>query len=65
MDTKRLQRQRLIGSAVAGFNHAGTITKASVTGFSRDKMIKTKEYAPLGAYSIIQLDRTALMLHFD
>ena len=26
--TKGLQRQRLIGSAVAGFNHARTITKA-------------------------------------
>ena len=29
---KRLQRQRLIGSAVAGFNNASTITKASATG---------------------------------
>ena len=29
---KGLQRQRLIGSAVAGFNHARTITKASATG---------------------------------
>ena len=28
---KALQRQRLIGSAVAGFNHAKTITKASAT----------------------------------
>ena len=28
---KGLQRQRLIGSAVAGFNHAKTITKASAT----------------------------------
>ena len=28
---KGLRRQRLIGSAVAGFNHAKTITKASVT----------------------------------
>ena len=28
---KGLQRQRLIGSAVAGFNHAKTITKASPT----------------------------------
>ena len=27
-----LQRQRLIGSAVAGFNNARTITKASATG---------------------------------
>ena len=27
---KGLQRQRLIGSAVAGFNHAKAITKASV-----------------------------------
>ena len=30
--TKGLQRQRLIGSAVAGFNNARTITKASATG---------------------------------
>ena len=30
-NTKGLQRQRLIGSAVAGFNHAKTITKASPT----------------------------------
>ena len=29
---KGLQRQRLIGSAVAGFNHVRTITKASATG---------------------------------
>ena len=29
---KGLQRQRLIGSAVAGFNNARTITKASATG---------------------------------
>ena len=29
--TKGLQRQRLIGSAVAGFIHAKTITKASAT----------------------------------
>ena len=29
---KELQRQRLIGSAVAGFNHAKSITKASATG---------------------------------
>ena len=28
---KGLQRQRLIGSAVAGFKHAKTITKASAT----------------------------------
>ena len=28
---KELQTQRLIGSAVAGFNHANTITKASAT----------------------------------
>ena len=28
---KGLQRQHLIGSAVAGFNHARTITKASAT----------------------------------
>ena len=28
---KGLQRQRLIGSAVAGFNRAKTITKASAT----------------------------------
>ena len=28
---KGLQRQRLIGSAVAGFNHAKTVTKASDT----------------------------------
>ena len=30
-NTKGLQRQCLIGSAVAGFNHAKTITKASST----------------------------------
>ena len=29
--TKGLQRQCLLGSAVAGFNHARTITKASAT----------------------------------
>ena len=29
--SKGLQRQRQIGSAVAGFNHARTITKASAT----------------------------------
>ena len=29
---KGLQRQRLIGSAVTGLNHARTITKASVMG---------------------------------
>ena len=29
--TKGLQRQSLIGSAVVGFNHAKTITKASAT----------------------------------
>ena len=29
---KGLQRQRLIGSAVAGFIYARTITKASATG---------------------------------
>ena len=29
--SKGLQRQRLIGSAVAGFNHGKTITKASAT----------------------------------
>ena len=29
---KGLERQRLIGSAVAGFNHARTITKASTKG---------------------------------
>ena len=29
---KGLQRQRLVGSAVAGFNHARTVTKASATG---------------------------------
>ena len=29
---KGLERQRLIGSAGAGFNHARTITKASATG---------------------------------
>ena len=31
MSRMGLQRQRLIGSAVAGFNHARTITKASAT----------------------------------
>ena len=30
--SKGLQRQRLMGSAVAGFNNARTITKASATG---------------------------------
>ena len=29
---KGLERQRLIGSAVAGFNHARTITNASAKG---------------------------------
>ena len=46
---KGLEIQRLIGSAVAGFNHARTITKAPAKGWTRDKMIITKEYAPLGA----------------
>ena len=31
-NSKGLQRQRLIGSAVAGFNNARTITNASATG---------------------------------
>ena len=30
---------------------------------TQTKMIITKNYAPLGAFSIIQLDRTVLMLH--
>ena len=30
--TKGLERQRLIGLAVAGFNHAQTITNASAKG---------------------------------
>ena len=32
MYLKGLERQRLIGSAVAGFIHAKAITKASATG---------------------------------
>ena len=52
-----------MGSLEAGFNHARTITKAPANGWTRDKMIITKEYAPLGAKSIIMLDRTAMMLH--
>ena len=32
MNMKGLERQRLIGSAVAGFNLVKTITKASATG---------------------------------
>ena len=31
---------------------------------TQDKVIITKEYAPLGAQSIFQLDRTAFMFHF-
>ena len=34
---KGLEGQRLIGSALAGFNHAGTITKASATGLDTRK----------------------------
>ena len=44
---KGLERQRLIGSAVAGFNYARKITKAYAKGL--DEMILTEEYAPLGA----------------
>ena len=37
LEYKGLQRQRLIGSAVAGFNNARTITKASATGLDTIK----------------------------
>ena len=46
---KGLERQCLIGSAVAGFNLPRTITKASATGLDTKKRILTKEYDPLGA----------------
>ena len=38
-----------IGLAVAGFNHAKAITKVLARVRMQDKMIITKEYAPLGA----------------
>ena len=47
--TKGLQIQRLIGSTVAGLNHANTITKASATDLHARQDDYTKEYDPLGA----------------
>ena len=48
--TKGLETQRLIGSAVAGFNHARVITKASARKvLMQDKMIITKEFTHMGA----------------
>ena len=46
---KGLQRQRLIGSAVAGFNLAKTITKASATDLHARQDDITKDNDPLGA----------------
>ena len=46
---KGLQRQHLIGSAVAGFNQAKTITKASAMALDARQDDLTKEYDPLGA----------------
>ena len=44
---KGLQRQRLKGSAVAGFNHAKTITKASATDLhARQDDCKTGIWSP-------------------
>ena len=49
MKTKGLQRQRLIGSAVAGFNHAMTITKASATGLDGRQDDYNKEICSPGS----------------
>ena len=46
---KGLQRQRLIGSTVAGFNNARTITKASAKGLDTRQDDYNKGIAPLGA----------------
>ena len=48
---------------MAGFNYAKTTTKASATGLDARPDDYTKEYVPLGAWLIFQLDRIALMLH--
>ena len=46
---KGLQRQRLIESAVAGFNHARTITKASATGLDGRQDDNKKEICSPGS----------------
>ena len=60
---KGLQTQRLIGMAVARFNYAKTITKASDMGLDARQDDYNKGICSPGNKSIIQLDRTALMLH--
>ena len=47
--TKGLQRQCLIGSAVAGFNHARTITKASAPGLDGRQDEYNKEICSPGS----------------
>ena len=58
-----LKRQRLIGSAVAGINYAKTITQASATSVDARQDDYNKGICSPGTWSIIQLDRIALMLN--
>ena len=46
---KGLERHRLIGSAVAGFNHARIITKASATGLDATQNDNTKGICSSGS----------------
>ena len=50
---------------MAGFNLAKTIKKAFPTGFDLGQDDDNKGICSPGSLSIIQLDSTALMLHFN